>query len=70
MTDAFLRRLPADPLLIVGLFLLSTLTLVFSMIVASRFAGGIDFGPAHRVTAKGASLVLAVTLINLVPRPD
>ncbi len=66
MIDSLTRRLPADPLLVVGLFLLSTLTLVFSMIVASRLAGGIDFGSAPRVAARAGGLVLAVTLINLV----
>jgi hypothetical protein len=47
-------------------FLLGTLTLVFSMIVTSRLAGGIDFGPASAVVPRGAALLAVVTLINHV----
>jgi hypothetical protein len=52
------------PIPLLLLFGLSTLTLLFSMIVASRRAGGIDFGPAHIVALKGAGLLAVVTLLN------
>src|SRR5438876_7322776 len=48
------------------LFVLGTLTLVFSMIVASRLAGGIDFGPAQIVIPKGAALLAVVTAVNFI----
>jgi hypothetical protein len=59
-------RLHVSPLLVGLMFALSTLTLLFSMIVASRLAGGIDFGPATNVTAKGAALLAVVTALNFV----
>src|SRR5213078_2434327 len=40
------------------------LPLTISMIVASRLAGGIDFGPAAVVVPKGAALLAVVTAIN------
>jgi hypothetical protein len=55
-----------SPLMVGLMFALSTLTLLFSMIVASRLAGGIDFGAATTVTAKGAALLAVVTALNFV----
>jgi hypothetical protein len=62
----FFGRLHVNLGMIVLLFALSTLTLLFSMIVASRLAGGIDFGPASTVTAKGAALLAVVTSLNFL----
>lgn len=60
-----LGSLPFTFWMVLALFLLALLTLVFSMIVASRLAGGIDFGPPSRVVPRGAGLLVVVTLINL-----
>jgi hypothetical protein len=62
----FFGRLQLSPLLVGLMFALSTLTLLFSMIVASRLAGGIDFGSATTVTGKGAALLAVVTALNFV----
>jgi hypothetical protein len=63
-TSQFFR---GTPLYLLPVMLgLSTLTLVFSMIVASRLAGGIDFGPAQVVFPKAAGLLLVVTAVNYV----
>src|SRR5262245_46557561 len=61
-----LGRVPFSFVHIVSMFLLGTLTLLFSMIVASRLAGGIDFGHAHVIIAKGAGLLALVTAVNFV----
>jgi protein-S-isoprenylcysteine O-methyltransferase Ste14 len=64
--DRFVGHPPVAAWTVLPLFLLSVLTLVFSMILASRLAGGIDFGPAHIVIAKGAGLLAVVTLLNFL----
>jgi hypothetical protein len=66
LTSRFLGGLPPGVLTAVLLFLLGTLTLVFSMIVASRLAGGIDFGPPSVVVPRGAALLAAVTAIHFI----
>ncbi len=55
-----------SPLMLVLMFSLSTLTLLFSMIVASRLAGGIDFGSLSHALAKGAGLLAVVTAVNFL----
>ena len=60
----FLGHPPLAAWTILPLFLLGVLTLVFSMVVASRLGGGIDFGSLSGVLAKGSTLLAVVTLIN------
>lgn len=64
LTHRFLSGLAPDLWTGLLLFGLGTLTLVFSMIVASRLAGGIDFGPAGTVLLKGAGLLGIVTALQ------
>jgi hypothetical protein len=45
----------------------STVILIISMIVASHFAGGIDFGEIHIVIPKALTLIFVVNLIGLIP---
>jgi hypothetical protein len=59
-------RLHISLVMVALMFALSTLTLLFSMIVASRLAGGIDFGSVAIVTGKGAALLAVVTALNFV----
>jgi hypothetical protein len=66
LTQRFLAGLPINVWTVLGFFFLSTLTLVFSMIVASRLAGGIDFGAASTVWAKGAALLAVVNFLNFL----
>ncbi len=69
MDDVSTHLLRGAPFNLLSFFLLlglGTLTLVFSMIVASRLAGGIDFGPASIVIPKGAALLAVVSAINYV----
>ena len=66
LTHQLLRPAPFGVLPTVLLYLLGTLTLIFSMIVASHLAGGIDFGPASIVIPKGAALLAVVTAIHFV----
>src|SRR5205807_9526270 len=66
ITREFFGRAPLGLLTALLLFGLGTLTLVFSMIVASRLAGGIDFGPPATVVLKGGGLLAVVTAINFV----
>ena len=66
LTQRFLAGLPVNVWTVVGFFLLSTLTLVFSMIVASRWAGGIDFGAASTVWTKGAGLLAVVNVLHFL----
>src|SRR4051812_4727747 len=47
-------------------FGLTVLTLLFSMILASRLAGGIDFGHISHIAPRAALLLLVVNAINLV----
>jgi hypothetical protein len=65
-TERFLGGLPWSWSSLVFLLLLQTLTLLFSMIVASRLAGGIDFGAAPTVAAKSAGLLALIALLNFV----
>jgi hypothetical protein len=62
----FFGRLHLSAVMVGLMFALSTLTLLFSMIVASRLAGGIDFGSFATETAKGAALLAVVTALNFV----
>jgi hypothetical protein len=64
LTHRFLSGIPPSLQATVLLFVLGTITLLFSMIVASRFAGGIDFGPISQVLAKGAGLLAVVTSLH------
>lgn len=66
IVDPLLLGTGRQPLAIVLLFFLSALTLIFSMIVASRLAGGIDFGPITIVAPKAALLLALVTAVNLL----
>jgi hypothetical protein len=66
LTQRFLGGLPPAPLTVLLLFGLATLTLLFSMIVASRLAGGIDFGAPSSVIPRGAGLLAVVTAINFL----
>jgi hypothetical protein len=66
LADQFLRGAPFDLLTFILFIPLGVLTLLFSMILASRFAGGIDFGPAHIVGLKGAGLLAVVAALNLL----
>jgi hypothetical protein len=64
LTHRFLGGAPLQWWTAGPLFLLSLLTLVFSMIVASRLAGGIDFGTVTYVVPRAAGLLAAVTAVN------
>jgi hypothetical protein len=64
LTQRFLNGIPLHLVQVLLLFALATLTLVFSAIVASRLAGGIDFGSPGSVVARGAGLLAVVTAIN------
>lgn len=66
LDSQLLQGLRFDPLILAAMFVLSTLTLLFSMIVASRLSGGIDFGPVGPVTARGAGLIAVVTAVNFL----
>lgn len=66
MFQRLLGGLPFGPWFVIAWLLLSTLTLVFSMIVASRLHGGIDFGSPTQVIPRGAALIIAVTALNFV----
>lgn len=66
ITAQLFARAPFNLLSVVAMFLLGTLTLVFSMIAASRLAGSIDFGPAHIVIPKGAALLAVATAVNFI----
>jgi hypothetical protein len=62
--SSLLRGPAFSPLSFLLYLALGTLTLAFSMILASRLAGGIDFGPATTVIPRGAGLLAAVTAVN------
>jgi hypothetical protein len=62
--DRFVAGLP--PGLLPVFYLLGVLTLLFSMVVASRLGGGIAFGAASAATLKGAGLLAVVTALNLL----
>jgi hypothetical protein len=66
LIDLVVRGVGWRPLAAGLFFVLGTLTLLFSMIVASRLASGIDFGPVQYVLPKGAALVAVVTAVNLL----
>jgi hypothetical protein len=61
-----LGGLPLGPWLLLAWLALSTLTLLFSMIVASRLHGGIDFGSPAQIVPRAAALLAATTALNLV----
>jgi hypothetical protein len=61
----FLAAPPVHILVIISLYGLGLLTLLFSMIVASRLAGGIDFGTLGYILPRAALLLALVTAINL-----
>jgi hypothetical protein len=67
LTERFLGGLPWNWLTLLFLFALQTLTLLFSMIVASRLVGGIDFGAASTVTVKSAGLLAVIAILNFIP---
>jgi len=64
IADRLLQGLQPSLASLLLLLPLSLLTLLFSMIVASRVAGGIDFSPVHSVAARAGILILAVTALN------
>ncbi len=64
LSDVLLNGIPWNPFLAIALFLLGILTLLFSMIVASRLAGGIDFGSVTSILPKAAGILAAITLVN------
>ena len=66
MYQRLIGGLPFGPLFLLAWFALGTLTLVFSMIVASRLHGGIDFGSPAHVIPRGAALLLVTTALNLI----
>ena len=66
LSHQLVKGLPHGPVPVALLYLLGALTLVFSMIVASRLAGGIDFRPITVVLPKGAALLAVVTAVNLL----
>jgi hypothetical protein len=63
---AFVQGLPREPWLMGAWFLLGLLTLVFSMIIASRLLGGVGFGSFSGVLAKGGGLLGLVTALGFV----
>ncbi len=65
MFQRILGGLPLGPWFLLGWLALGTLTLVFSMIVASRLHGGIDFGSPAQVIPRGAALLAVTTALNL-----
>jgi hypothetical protein len=64
--ESLLKGMPPTPLSVAILVPLAVLTLLFSMILASWWVGGIDFGPVHHVAAKAAVLIVIVTAINFL----
>jgi len=66
MFQRFLDRLPLGPWFLIGWLALSTLTLLFSMIVASRLHGGIDFGSPAQAIPRGAGLLAVTTALNFI----
>src|SRR5438045_597827 len=46
---------------------ISTVILIVSMLLTSKFMGGVDFGTVGAVVAKGALLILLVNGITLIP---
>ncbi len=48
-------------------FAVSVLILVLSMMLTSSAMGGVDFGQAYVVVAKGAALLLVVNCLTLLP---
>lgn len=55
------------PTIFILAFAASVLILVVSMMLTSSAMGGVDFGQAHVVVAKGAALLLAVNCMTLLP---
>jgi hypothetical protein len=55
------------PAIFIVTFAASILILVLSMMLTSSAMGGVDFGQAHVVIAKGAALLLAVNCLALLP---
>ena len=66
MFQRILGGLPFGPWLLLAWLALGTLTLVFSMIVASRLHGGIDFGSPAQVVPRGAALLAVVTALGFI----
>ncbi len=66
LANRLVNRWELGILPLVLMFLLSTLTLLFSMIVAGRLVSGIDFGPLSLILVKGAGLLLVVNLLHLL----
>jgi hypothetical protein len=54
-------------LMLAVLLPISTVILIFSMIISSHLSGGIDFGEIHIVIPKAVALLLLVNLVSLVP---
>ncbi|MCS6977883.1 MAG: hypothetical protein NZM31_12875 [Gemmatales bacterium] len=48
------------------LFPLSILTLLFSMVIADRWVGGIDFGPILWILPRAVALCALVTAVNFL----
>ncbi len=65
-SQLFIQGLRFGLLTLLLMFVLSALTLLFSMMVASYLRGGIDFGPVTTVMMKGLGLLGAVTVINFL----
>ncbi|MGF1583328.1 MAG: hypothetical protein ACFCD0_28750 [Gemmataceae bacterium] len=59
-----IEGIPPAWYMMIPLYFLGLLTLLFSMIVASRLAGGIDFGTIGFVLPRAAGLLAAVTIMN------
>ncbi len=59
-----IEGIPPKWYLMIPLYLLGLLTLIFSMIVASRLAGGIDFGTIGYVLPRAGGLLAVVTVMN------
>src|SRR5438552_18654171 len=55
-------------LLVLAILLpISTVILIASMLLTSKFMGGVEFGTVGAVVAKGALLILLVDGITLIP---
>lgn len=60
--NLLINGIPLSPMLILALYVLGVITALFSMIVASRIAGGIDFGTIQFILPR-LLVLLALTTI-------
>ncbi len=66
LLNQYLAGLPWQWWAAILFFGLSLLTLLFSMIVASRWAGGIEFGHIGQILPRAGLLLLLVTAVNFL----